>query len=252
MVEPCPPDHLAAMRAATERIRQHAELAVHDTSCCAGHEEIAGRLREQVAAMTSSADYAASLQQQRTGEQLHERLERTLKGAIETAYRLGQVAAMPSLDDPAHARAPRYPVSPGPGDPGFDKWCLTDARSRPRWKRDPAAARSLDRLWAADPDPAATLAIQGQIDAALLEGRITYASDRTGRPLGHYMRCPFSAIYQAVLPVWIAGAPLRPGQQLTFDVSAEEVAKGGAFRRELLSAWFSLTDELDYCNPAEG
>ena len=47
----------------------------------------------------------------------------------------------------------------------------------------------------------------------------------------------------------IGGQRLRTMQQFTFDVSAEGLAKGERFRREILLGPFTLTDDLDYCDP---
>ena len=45
---------------------------------------------------------------------------------------------------------------------------------------------------------------------------------------------------------------MRRGQTFTFDVSAEEMAEGGEFKREILIANFTTTNKVDYCNPEEG
>jgi hypothetical protein len=50
-------------------------------------------------------------------------------------------------------------------------------------------------------------------------------------------------------PVTIAGRQLRPMQQFTFDVSAEEMAEGGQFVRRLLPGPFHPTSNIDYCDP---
>ncbi len=110
--------------------------------------------------------------------------------------------------------------------------CLTDPHSRARWQQDPAARRAIATLWRYDPDPAATLAIQSQIDAAVTAGSAVAGTSRGQR---HYYCCPWSAIYQARQPVTIAGHQLRPMQEFTFDVSAEEMADGGQFTRQLLT-----------------
>lgn len=46
----------------------------------------------------------------------------------------------------------------------------------------------------------------------------------------------------------LAGTRLRKGQQFAFDVSAEAMARGGQFSRELLVGDFSPTDQIDYCD----
>jgi hypothetical protein len=39
-------------------------------------------------------------------------------------------------------------------------------------------------------------------------------------------------------------------QQFNLDVSAEGLAEGNTFRREILVGPFAPTDEVDYCDPA--
>jgi hypothetical protein len=59
-------------------------------------------------------------------------------------------------------------------------------------------------------------------------------------------------IHQVRQPVAIAGRRLRPMQEITFDVSAEEMADGGEFTRRLLLGPFHPTSKIDYCDPAGG
>jgi len=109
-----------------------------------------------------------------------------------------------------------------------------------------AARRAIATLWRYDPDPAATLAIQSQINAAVAAGSVV---DRTSREQRRYYCCPWSAIYQARRPVIIAGQRLRPMQEFTLDVSAEEMPEGGPFTRRLLAGPFHSTSKVDYCDP---
>jgi hypothetical protein len=67
--------------------------------------------------------------------------------------------------------------------------------------------------------------------------------------ISHYFCCPWSAIYLVRRPVTIAGQRLRPMQQFTYDVSAEEIAEGGQFVRRLVLGPFHPTSTVDYCNP---
>ena len=53
-------------------------------------------------------------------------------------------------------------------------------------------------------------------------------------------------------PVTIGGKRLRSLQQFTYDVSAEEMLSGGAFKREILIGVFQSTDKVDYCDPQSG
>jgi hypothetical protein len=125
--------------------------------------------------------YAESLWSPTADEVLHERIEASLKRAIEGYYRIGQLFAMPTLLDRPDVRASTLTVArlPLPGQPGFDPWCLTRPVSRARWQRDPQARRAIAMLWRYDPDPAATLGLQAQID--------------TGRVVGSCRRCEFIA-----------------------------------------------------------
>lgn len=120
------------------------------------------------------------------------------------------------------------------------------------WKRDRAAVAAITSLWEYDPDPAATLAIQAEINAALARGDIEYARDRDGQLKGNYFCCPWSAVYRVINPLAIGGTWLRRNQEFTFDVSAEEMGEGGEFKREILKGNFSPTDRVDYCDPESG
>lgn len=258
-VEPCPRAHLMAMLAACSTLVEHAEVAVNDLRSLGAerHNKEFEYLEGELAAAKSAGDYATRLHAQIAGaatvsEELHERIERSVKQAIEAAYRIGQLAAMPELIAIPGARGPRLDHGafirrlPGPREDGFDMWCLTDPASLREWQRDRAAYRAVEMLWEYDPDPAATLAIQAEIDAAEARGDI----HRNGQ--GSYFCCPWSAIYQAIDPVTIGGTRIRRGQTFTFDVSAEEMAETGAFKREILKARFSPTTRIDYCNPEVG
>jgi hypothetical protein len=146
----------------------------------------------------------------------------SLRRGIGSCYELGQLLAMPALlDRRALSATPAVgkPL-PLPGQPGFDPWCLTGPHSRSRWQQDPADRRAIETRWRYDPEPAATVAIQSQIDAAVAAGS--------------------------------AGHQLRTMQEFTFDVSAEEMAEGGQFTRRRLAGPFHPTREIDYCDPAAG
>lgn len=247
-VEPCPQAHLEAMLKACSVIAMHAELAVADLEQlgAAAHQREHAKLKALLAGVLADADYAATLYSGLHGtasQEMHERAERTVKRAVEGAYLIGQLAAMPGLTAAVPAPERRLPR---PQEAGFDMWCLTSPRTRADWKRDPAAVRAIEMLWRYDPDPEATLAIQGEIDAAAERGDVRI----TGQ--GNYFCCPWSAIYQAVNPVTLGGQRVRRGKTFTFDVSGEEMAEGGAFKREVLVADFQPTTKVDYCNPEEG
>lgn len=252
-VEPCPPAHLSAMLAAAQAMRERAEAALVDlaeSSPPAGREEAAARLRGMAAEADSVTSYGESLYSPGATAEVHERVENSLRRGIAAYYRLGQLLAMPALLDQPEITA--TPVSgsplPLPGRSGFDPWCLTSPDSRHRWQADPAACRSIDLLWKYDPDPAATLAIQSQIDAAAAAGLIAPVKTDSGVPRYYYC-CPWGAVYQVRRPVTIADKSLTTMQSFTFDVSAEEMGEGGEFTRRLLTGPFHSTNKIDYCDP---
>jgi len=256
-VEPCPSEHLQAMLAAARKLREHAETAILDAEKLPGaSSDQLAELRALLASAGNAADYAERLYGDgEVGQELHERIERSVKEALGAYYVAGQLAAMPDLV----GRRP-MPASvtgagrhlPGSGEPGFDPWCLTDPRSRERWQKDRKARAAIDALWSFDPDPRATLDLQAEVDAALAADYVSYASDRSGRRLGNYFCCPWSAVYLTTRRLTVGGRRLRAGQQFVVDVSAEEMAEGGAFKRDLLLGNFNPTDRVDYCDPREG
>lgn len=257
--EPCPHEHLMAMLAACRKLVEHAEIAVADLKQGASgeHGALVARLESELSAVCSNAEYAeqlhAQLHEDRANRELHERIERSIKEALERGYLLGQLAAMPELlEAGAETVGLQGKRLPRPGEPGFDPWRLTDPETRARWQRDRQAARAIETLWKYDPDPARTLEIEAEIEAALEAGAIDYATDAGGRRLGNFYCCPWSAIYVVRKPVRIAGQRLRPMQQFTYDVSAEEIVEGGTFKRELLLGNFQPTSEVDYCDPSGG
>lgn len=253
-VEPCPRAHLIAMMAALGSIQGRATIAVGafgDGQVPEEHRLRFGLVRQRMAEADTAADYAVRLAGgEPGGESLHEEVEKRVKAALEGYYVVGQMLAMPELVPMGRPRrdfSPRSPARrlPAPGHVGFDRWCLTDPLTRPRWQSDPKARRAVEKLWQRDPDPAATLAVRSAIDAALLRGDI--ATTRK-----HYYCCPWSAIYVVKRPVMLAGKRLRHLQQFTYDVSADEIGAGGRFRREIVVATFEATNRVDYGDPSSG
>jgi len=228
-VEPCPRPHLDAMLAAALAMRGRAEAALADlirVDPPEGKKEAVARLEGMAAEAGAATEFGESLWSPDASDQIHERVENSLRRGIAAYHELGQLLAVPALLDRPEVRA--VPVSgeplPLPGQPGFDQWCLTDRHSLPRWQQDPAARRATEILWRYDPDPAATLAIQSQINAALAAGAVAVAvANETPRGHRHYNCCPWSTVYQVRHPVVIAGQPLRPMQEFVLDVSAEEM-----------------------------
>ena len=264
--EPCPPAHLTAMIAACRRISAFADAALADAEA-EGEGEGEGegnpsprsglpRLRQLWAEADTAVQYADALLRPGAGADLHEAIEDKLHRAVELWYLLGQLAADPHLQERGgggtrgtRGRLTLAAPSSLPGAPDFDPWCLTDPFSRQRWQSDRKAARAIELLWAHDPDPAATLTIQAEIDAALLSGDIASTTPRKGLSLGHYFCCPWGALYEVRRPVRIARKRLHVMEQFVFDVSAEELAEGGKFVRRIVRGPFHDTKQIDYCDP---
>jgi len=243
------PIHWQAMLIALPGIRDHAELALFDlerTSTTDAARQATNRLRQLAAEAGAAAEYAQALGANPAGERLYKLIETHLKRAVTLWFHLGQLAAMPRLVD-------RYRTQPGPvrvdlealpGGPRFDPWCLTDPDTRADWQADRKARQAIGELWRADPDPARTLAIHAQIQAALDAGAIARVPG--GAPGSYHYRCPWSPIYQVRRPVTIGGKRLSVPQQFTFDVSAARTAEGRPFVRRILLGPFETTAEIDY------
>ncbi|MHB1235173.1 MAG: hypothetical protein ACYCZK_05830 [Microbacteriaceae bacterium] len=256
-VDPCPIPHLSAMLAAGTSMREHLEAALADFNRAGIPEKrkpAATRLQGMLADADSAVSYAESMRTPGSNRVVHERVEVLLRRGIDAYYRIGQLLAQPALLDRPEVQVATIdgPSLPLPGQPGFDPWSLTDPTTRASWQHDPAARRAVDNLWRMDPDPAATLTIQAQIDAAAQAGLIAVGVDAQGSKMGNYYCCPWSPINYVRKPVTIAGRTLRPGDEFVFDVSAEEMLEGGSFKRELLVGPFHPTDEIDYCDPSNG
>lgn len=276
-VEPCPVSHLAAMRAALDRMRQHTSAAMttlHDgldgtdqTGEAANEPSMADaeprdgdetsdrrrahdRIHELLAGAEASASYADRLWTPSATRQVHEQVEVNAKQAIEGYYIIGQLLAMPPL---ALSSIPAGPSTTLPGNAAgrlpTDPWVLTDPVSKARWQADPQAVQAINELWARDPDPSLTLGLQSEIDAALARGDIAFASSRSGATAGHFYCCPWAPIYEVRRRVWLGGRWLAPISQFSLDISAEAMETGGPFRREVVLGPFRSTSEVDYCLP---
>jgi hypothetical protein len=161
--------------------------------------------------------------------------------ALRLLFLFGQAAAMPVLLD---AKDPATVASLVAGVPSeIDVWSLTDPHQRGTWRSLPPARAAIQRLWAADPSPMATVRVQAQIDAALRTGAILFATDRTGVRLGSFYRCPWPAVYEVRRPVTIGGTRLLPMQHFTFDVLGEAYGERQApYARRIVVSVFVPTD----------
>lgn len=250
--ESCPNTHLDGMVAATRLIRTHAEAAIatfEAETIPKDKQPTIHQIRQRLAAANSEADYAEQLWKPNVPQSVHPNIERHAKAALESYYQLGQILAMPQLLEhqssvaTQSASAANQLQRPLPGEVGFDPWCLTDPAARDEFRRNSEAKASIATIWKYDLDPERTLAIQSEIDTALAQRAIAYATDRWGTRLGHYYCCPWAPIYVVKRAVTIDHQSLKPGQEFTFDVSAMTVAQGGTFKRNLLIGSFQPTEE---------
>lgn len=251
-VEPCPPEHLAAMVAVARDMLERAEAVMATLIHLDDRREI--RQFQQLFA-SAQADTSLALRRyepiagmRRVDSEEHEAIEESIRSAFATLYRLGLCLAMPSLLTVKAGRQPKERRILGPGQRGFDPWCLTAlvADQDPRTsRRNPEAQEAIRDLWRVDPNPAATLRIHTQIVEAIADRQV----EDTGR---YYYCCPWSPIYRARTNVVINGMRILAGQTFTFDVSGEELAEGGAFVRRIVVANFDPTNKVDYCSPDGG
>ncbi|MGC4044709.1 MAG: hypothetical protein QM758_13025 [Armatimonas sp.] len=263
-VEPCPNAHLKGMLEAMRGLRDHALLALtffEETKSPEDKQKSVGYARQLWAAAKSKADYAENLWGGNPSRDLHERIEEQVKSAVEQLYHLGQLLAMPELLDkasavpqqtlpPQGAGASKIPGIPGPGEPDFDPWCLTDQDRLRTLKADKEARIAIARLWKLDPDPQQTLRLLAEVRQAFQSRDIGYAMRGANR-LGHFFCCPWSPVYVALRPVTLGGVSLRTMQQFVYDVNCEGMNLGRPFVRRIMIANFSPTDELEYGDPDE-
>ena len=280
-VEPCPNSHLHGMLEAMMAIRNHAQAAMNVLDAATGlsdkQEKQRGKARELFAAATAKARYAEEMHRKDPTRDVHERIEEHLKIVIEQFYLLGQWVAMPQhilaegekpalapskpSSAPINPSAPinqsaslQIPVTPAmnlPGEKGFDIWCLTSAMARKNYANDRQAKIALEKLWALDPNPTATMILKAEIDAAYTRGDITYATDKERKPVGYFFCCPWGTIYSVVRSVKIGNVSLTPVQTFVLDVTAEGFNLGVPFRRQIKVGAFKSTDQFEYGDPDE-
>lgn len=252
-VRPCPPQHVGALLAAVPPVREHVDVALfalERAGVPADRRRAVNGLRQLAAEAAAATDYATGLRTREHDATLHELIEDNLKRALELWFHAGQLAAVPRLLGgyrPLPA-AGRPDLAALPGGARFDPWCLTDPYTRPRWQRDPRAAQAVAELWRRDPDPAATLALQAEIDAAVTAGAV-------GRVLGPsggtcFFACPWPPLYEVRRPVTLAGRPLPVLQQFTLELTVDDAARGAPFRRGLMLGPFQPAGATGYCRPS--
>ena len=248
-------------------------------------------IRQLQASAMARARYADDMMNGNPSRDVHERVEEHVKAAIQDFFLLGQLLAMPELalkinapqpqpqpgqgllpppaPFPAPTPAPTFdsftqnavwgtqaPSAstshlPRPGDPNFDMWCLTSPDARAKFKQDREAVRAVKTLWQLDPNPARTLEIQDEINAALSRGDIIYALDRYNQKLGHFFCAPWGAVYLTKRPITIGGERLGAMQQFIFNVTCEGVNLGAPFEREIMTGNFNPTTKFEYGDPNE-
>jgi hypothetical protein len=165
-----------------------------------------------------------------------------LRHALRALFLFGQAAAMPALLDTQDVLTVVSLIDRVPSR--VDPWCLTDPQQRARWRSLPSARTAIERLWANDASPRATIRVQMEIDAALRSRAVVFATDQAGERLGSFHRCPWPAVYEVRRPVTIGGTRLKPMQQFTFDVLGE--ARGqGAYARGIVVSVFVPADAVE-------
>jgi hypothetical protein len=245
----CPPAYVRALLTAVPPIREHAEFALFDLEKQAHTDDqrhAVNRLHQYAADAAAAADYAQALAGSPGGLRLNDLIEAHVKRAITLWFHLGQLAAMPTLLGRYRPKAGPIRIDPDtlPGGIRFDPWVLTSAGTRAQWQADPRAQAAIAAMWAADADPARTLTIHAEIEAALAAGAIQHV-DGT-RMISYYFSCPWSPIYQVRRPVTIDGRRLSVPQQFTFDVSSDHIPWGGSSFRRILLGPFTPTGSVGY------
>jgi hypothetical protein len=251
-VDPCPPEHLTALLTAIPPVREHVDVALFALEKAGVPEprrKAFNRLKQLAAEAAAATDYAVGLRTHRHNATLHELIENNLRQALELWFHAGQLAAMPRLlDDYEQLRpAARPDVATLPGGARFDPWCLTDRATLRRWQNDSRAVQAITELWEWDPDPAATLALKAEIDAAAAAGYLKLIeTDKDGTC---YYECPWAPIYEVRRPVRIAGRSLPVLQQFAMEAAADDMPRGLPFRRGIVVGPFRATNEVEYCDP---
>ncbi|GIH13838.1 hypothetical protein Raf01_20100 [Rugosimonospora africana] len=247
--DPCPLAHLRALMTAIPPVRAQVELALFDLEKHAQSESqrhTVNTVRQQAAEAAAAADYAQTLSASATTPRLRSLTQAHIRRSAGIWFKVGQFAAMPSLVGARSAKTIASRIDPQvlPGGSRFDPWCLTDPDSRAQWQSDPQAREAIAAMWEADPDPAHTLTIHAQIQAALASGAIVPVTGDT--MASHFYSCPWYPMYQVRRRVKINGERLSVPQRFTLDVGLRPPNRGGKFVRRIVRGPFASTYEVDY------
>ena len=207
----------------TVQSRLGADLAARSA------EPVYARLAPTLASLQSALDTGAGLPASKPSPELLATIGSTLLGALDRAYQGGQLLAMTELlaSRPEPPRAPATAAAATltmflPGDPGFDRWCLTDPLER--MERESSgegfAIRKLDEFWASDPEPAKTLALQAEIAAAVENGLADYVPQSGGSLAKIARSSPWPGVLLVKGRFVVDGHELAPGDRFVLSVGA--------------------------------
>jgi hypothetical protein len=220
---------LSALRRTVETVesRLGAALATQRSGT------IEARLRPTMPALQAALDGAAGMSRGREpNPELMARVVHALLAALGRGYEAGQVLAMPNLIADLAAATPTGPSATSsatlqmflPGDPGFDRWCLTDPIKRFKWTEEPGSIAMLDAFWEADPEPAKTLALQAQIAAALEAGTIDYMPEAAASLRTIARKCPWPGVLYSKGDLSVGEEQIETGDQFVLAVGSDEEA----------------------------
>lgn len=235
---PRPPEWLDDQQLAALKKTVETAQAWIGSDLAARDDETHERLQPSMKAIQSALDAAAGLGSHSRRLEVRASLAQALQGALDRAFFLGQLLALPELaaSESGHADAPSAPTAFTvglfrPGDEGFDPWCLTDPLER-RARRDSAAARrALDELWRTDPKPERTLALQSDILAAIESGAADYFPSDMPGTLGRIgAHCPWPGIVFVRAAVVVGGTWMEAGDRFILAVGGT----AGEFTRALV------------------
>lgn len=247
----CPPAHLRALSGAATVVAGHLHTllgALLSAGTPRGFGAVRIELERRLAGVQRRLEFLDALWAGpgRPDQELSIRLLDESRAVLDELFVLGQLVAAPDLlgRTAAAARPPVRTRLPLPGEPDFDRWCLTAPDHRAWWRKQPGARRAVDRLWKLDPDPARTLTIQAEIEAAARSGRIVPAGG--GRDPLAFHACPWSQVWLVVRPVHLGGQRLEVLTQFAYEVSAAEVRSTGTFVRRIVRGPFVRTGRVGY------